>query len=82
MNVLSYLLCISYKYIVPGFNEHVRNLHSPTCSDYISWRDAGYGKPRSCMSCRNMTLYKKLPDCRLKTPFSNLMANDRGCHLI
>ena len=39
-------------YIVPGFNDYVKDLHSVARSDYVIWRDAG--KPRSGTPCSNM----------------------------
>ena len=39
-------------YIVPGFNDYVKDLHSVARSDYVVWRDAG--KPRSGTPCSNM----------------------------
>ena len=39
-------------YIVPGFNDYVKDLHSTARSDYGAWRDAG--KPRSGAPCSNM----------------------------
>ena len=39
-------------YIVPGFNDYVKDLHSTARSDYVAWRDAG--KPRSGAPCSNM----------------------------
>ena len=42
----------SHDYIVPGFNDYIKDLHtcSVSRSDYVTWRDAG--KPR--YSCRNI----------------------------
>ena len=39
-------------YIVPGFNDYVKDLHSTARSDYVAWRDAG--RPRSGAPCSNM----------------------------
>ena len=43
-------------FIVLGFNDYVKDLHSVARSDYVSWRDAG--KPRSGSPCRNMRRYR------------------------
>ena len=43
---------VSDSYIVPGFNDYVKDLHSVARSDYVVWRDAG--KPRSGTPCSNM----------------------------
>ena len=42
----------SHDYIVPGFNEYVKDLHCTARSDYVAWRDAG--KQRSGVLCSNM----------------------------
>ena len=39
-------------YILPGFNDYVKDLHSVTRSDYVVCRDAG--KSRSGTPCSNM----------------------------
>ena len=31
----------SQEYVVPGFNEHVRDLHDTARQYYLVWRDAG-----------------------------------------
>ena len=36
-------------YIVPEFNDYVKDLHSVARSDYVVWRDTG--KPRSGTPC-------------------------------
>ena len=42
----------NHDYIVPGFNDYVKDLHSVARTDYVAWRYAG--KPRSGSRCRNM----------------------------
>ena len=44
--------CCLADYIVPGFNDYVKDLHSTARSDYVAWRDAGM--PRSGAPCSNM----------------------------
>ena len=39
-------------YIVPGFNDYVKDLHSTSRFDYVACRDAG--KPRSGATCSNV----------------------------
>ena len=39
-------------YIVPGFDNYVKDRHGTARSDYVAWRDAG--KPRSGAPCSNM----------------------------
>ena len=40
------------EHIVPGFNEHVKELHTIARHDYIAWRNAG--KPRFEEICLSM----------------------------
>ena len=39
-------------YIVPGFNDLVKELHTSARNDYIAWQNAG--RPRSCTFCSDM----------------------------
>ena len=43
-------------YIVPGFNDYVKDLPSVARSDYVVWRDAG--RPRSGTPCSNMRRFR------------------------
>ena len=42
----------SHDYIIPGFNEYVKDLHCTARSDYVAWGDAG--KQRSGVLCSNI----------------------------
>ena len=39
-------LIIIWNIIVRGFNEHVKELHTIACHDYIDWRSAGKSRFR------------------------------------
>ena len=42
----------SHDYIVPGFNEYVKDVHCTARYDYVAWRDAG--EQRSGVLCSDM----------------------------
>ena len=59
-------------YIVPGFNDYVKDLHSTARSDYVAWRDAG--RPRSGAPCSNMR--------RSRLKFKYALGNVRGMKML
>ena len=62
-------------YVIPGFNTHVKELHTEARNSYIIWRAAG--KPRDHLTRDNMNItrlrFKRaLKHCKL-IPFSSMI---------
>ena len=70
IELMNCIIILHIVFIVPGFNEHIKELHCEARSQYLTWRNAG--RPRTGESHSDMRVSR----LRFKYAFRQCRANE------